>query len=124
MTTIRQGAGVQDTSISFQPPLGTLAGILVAGLMLFAAITYSAHAIERHGSAAVRVRQCLNDKPPLETWTNPVTGRNAHVCQVDKGLFGIQIEKDGNEITSFIKEKMRTIEQVRKYLTNGGYSSG
>lgn len=89
--------------------------------IIMAAIAYNDHAVERHGAAAGLVRQCMSSNGPAETWLNPSNGREAHICEIDEGLYGIQIEEDGREVTSFIKEKFSRIDQVRQYLINGGY---
>ena len=104
---------------SSRPPAGR-AWLVVFALILLAAIALSAHALERHGSAAGAVRGCLDGNAPLETWSNPQTGRSALICNVgDK--FGLMIVEDGKEVTSFFKEKLKGLDQVRKYLLNRGY---
>lgn len=105
---------------AWRMPAWPLLVVLLAGLALMA-ITLSDHAVERHGADALLVRQCMNDRPPIETWFHPSTGRQASICQIDDGRFGIQIEEAGREVTSFVKEKLRHIDQVRRYLVNRGY---
>lgn len=85
------------------------------------AVTYSTHAVLKHGSDAWDVRNCINKNGALEIWTNPATGRDALICQLGKGLFGIQILKGNEEKTAFVKEKLKRLEQVRNYLSNTGY---
>jgi hypothetical protein len=96
--------------------------ILILAAISLAAIVYSSHAVERHGQGAIKVRQCLENNGPTEVWQNPDTLREAHICQLDDGKYGIQIQRFEREITSFVKNKLRTIEQVHKYLDNGGYT--
>lgn len=80
------------------------------------------HAVDRHGNSAVLVRNCLNDKGAMQVWYNPATGRQARICQLDNGKFGVQILNDKlQEITGFIKDKMTRIDQVTNYLKNAGY---
>ena len=93
--------------------------ILIAAAIVFL-IAITPHAVERHGADALSVRACLDGGPPLETWQNPTTGRQADICQIDN-LFGLQISENGKEVTSFVKEKLKTMAQVRKYLENRGY---
>ena len=87
----------------------------------------SDHPIERHGFTDTQlVRKCLNDNGPMQVWYNPTTDRHAMLCEVFPSLFGMQIvqqDADGfwHEITAFIKDKMRTLIQVEKYLKNAGY---
>ncbi len=102
-------------------PLFIVLALFTFGML--AAIILSAHAVEKHGEMAVIVRQCMQKSGPLETWDNPTTGRQASVCQVGD-RFGIQIVENGREITSFIKEKLKSLEQVRRYLENSGYFPG
>ena len=79
-----------------------------------------AHAVQRHGEDALAVRECLDRQGQIELWFNPATGRHARVCQL-QDKFGIQIVRADKEITSFIKEKMKRLDQVHTYLVNRGY---
>jgi hypothetical protein len=99
-------------------PFVTLA--LVVALVMAAAVL-SVHAIMAHGQAALRVQECMNNRGSVQTWYNPTTGRHANVCEVEPGKFGIDVEENGNNVTAFIKEKLRTLEQVERYLRNCGY---
>lgn len=97
--------------------------LLVVGFTLFALATGGAisHAIERHGADAVSVKNCLNQNGPAQVWYQPTNQRWANICQVGD-LFGMQITNGiGDEITAFIKNKMRRLDQVEQYLTNRGY---
>jgi hypothetical protein len=88
--------------------------VAIVGVSLFSL----AHAMERHGNDAITV--C--NQPPIMQMTNLQTGRNAHICSMPDGKFGVKIvTKDGDTITAFVKEKMRTLEDVVRYLTNRGY---
>src|SRR4030067_3030615 len=72
------------------------------------------HAVEKHGEAALEVSICLNKNGPLETWFNSDTNRTANVVCLDDGKFGIEIcDGEGNNITCFIKEKMKKLDQVK-----------
>ena len=80
------------------------------------------HGEEKHGSAAVQVRDCLNKTGPVMQWKNPNSRNTARVCQLEDGRYGMQIvNEEGKEITAFVKDKMKTIDQVIKYLRNTGY---
>uniref|UniRef100_A0A6M3XHX1 Uncharacterized protein n=1 Tax=viral metagenome TaxID=1070528 RepID=A0A6M3XHX1_9ZZZZ len=80
------------------------------------------HAMERHGEGALIVRNCFSQNGVLTTFHNPATGRKADVCEVGDGLYGLRIcETNGDEVTCFLKEKLRTLEQVIRYLKNTGY---
>lgn len=113
---------------------GWLLLILLAFLAFFAlqaiagvgVVDFSkSHGVKKHGISALQIRRCLHQNGPLHDWVNPVTGRRARVCEVEPGRFGVQILefRDGawREITAFAKDKMRSLDQVLRYLSNGGY---
>jgi len=78
------------------------------------------HALERHGDEALLVRQCLQRNGAIQEWLQP-NGRIARICQLENGKFGVEIIDDqGRNITAFIKNKMRTLEQVEQYMRNKG----
>ena len=87
---------------------------VIGGLVLFSL----AHAMERHGNDAVAV--C--NQPPIMQLINPTTDRQAHICPMPDGKFGVKIvAKDGDTVTAFVKEKMKSVEDVVRYLNNRGY---
>lgn len=91
--------------------------IILAIIIMLAAI--SLHAIAKHGQDAVTASRCA-DFPQLRM-ENPITGRIAFICLTDRG-WGVAIfESWGEPVTSFVKEKAKTVEQVIKYLKNAGY---
>jgi hypothetical protein len=91
-------------------------------LIITLAVIYNTHAVTRHGTDALIVRECMNRQGPLETWTNLETNRDAHIVCLPDGKFGIQVcDQKDCEITSFIKEKLNRVEQVYRYLRNRGY---
>lgn len=102
------------------PSRKPLAFLALLGLVL-AAILYGTHAVERHGTDAELVRRCVENGGTLETWTNPQTWRQADICRLPDGRFGIMISRFEREVTSFAKDKLRRLEQVRQYLANRGY---
>ena len=95
--------------------------VLIIIAIMFAAVIYGPHAAARHGGLAVEIRDCVSRGGTMETWMNPDTGRQANICQLANGMFGVQICKGNNEITCIPKEKMSKLEQVYQYLKNRGY---
>lgn len=96
--------------------LGPFLAMVIALAMLAA---LSAHAIEKHGQEAVIVSQCA-DFPQFKM-VNPETGRIASICLTPDG-WGVYIaEADGRNVTAFLKNKLRSIEQVIRYMQNRGY---
>lgn len=91
-------------------------------LMLIAAavaLPLSAHAVEKHGAEAEVVAKCAG-KPEI-TMYNPVTHRTAHVCSTELG-WGVYIQSsNGDNVTAFVKRKMKDIQDVIRYLKNAGY---
>ena len=93
-------------------------------IMLFlavAAVIYGTHAVLRHGQAAEEIRRCIEQNGPLETWSNPLTGRNALICKLPNGLFALQICEDDHEVTCIPQKNHPRLEQVYRYLKNRGY---
>ena len=86
-----------------------------------AAIAYGMHAVERHGAEAVAVRECIEGQGPIKIFLNPITNRQAWVCKLDEGQYGVQVRKDGSEITSFIDHQAKTWAQLIRYLERVGY---
>lgn len=103
-------------------PLLLMTLALIAGVIAFS--SGMSHALERHGHDAILVSKCLQRGGEIQRWFNPVTGRHAQVCQIDPEKFGLRISTNDlkDTVTQFIKNKMRRIEQVERYLTNGGYT--
>ena len=108
---------IAQTGSPSRKPLAILALMAIA----LAAIVYGTHALERHGTDAEAVRRCIENGGTLETWTNPQTWRQADICRLPDGRFGIMISRFEREVTSFTKDKLRRLEQVRHYLANRGY---
>ena len=103
-----------------------LAGtILISGMLVTQyVLTYSAHAVERHGNDAWEVRRCLENNDPLQVWTSMKDSRVFNVCKLPDGRFGIQICDGTKECTSFIYRASKglkvKLEQVENYLKNAG----
>jgi hypothetical protein len=90
----------------------------------------SQHAQAKHPEASVTVNECLNQFGPMFTIKNPMTGRTAKVCKVPGDKWGVKIVpaleemNKAGEVTSFVKDKMKTGIQVLRYLWNRGYTEG
>ena len=93
--------------------------IILAAIIMFMVTNYSNHAFD-HGDDSF---QCNNGNF-FDQKMNPNTGRIAKICLTELGKFGIQIvENDGETIiTQYVKNKMKTIDQVLRYLKNTGYT--
>ena len=89
--------------------------------ILAMAVVYGSHAVIKHGIEAEQVRECINKGGGIQLWKNSDTGRQAEVCLLPDGKFGVQVTRFKKEVTSFIKNKMTRIEQVENYLKNSGY---
>jgi hypothetical protein len=98
-------------------------GILIIVLLVVVGTTYS-HAVTKHGEDAIRVQNCMDTKGPMQVWHNPETNHVINVCEVEPGLFGLDvwalIDGKWERITSFLKNKMSKPEQIWNYLTNSG----
>lgn len=103
---------------------------VAVGVVLMAKINPSAHSIAKHGAAtAYTAARCMDNNvtPPNQKWfylrqKEGEKDRWAIVCKLPNGKFGVNIiDNDGKSITSFIKDKMKRIEQVTGYLANQDY---
>lgn len=84
-----------------------------------ALVAVSIHALEKHGTEADAVYQCMESRGPIQTWSRD--DRLIHVCEVDPGVFGLVIESlDGNPITAFIRNKAKCLADVMRYLERQG----
>jgi len=106
------------------PSLMTVLLLCVLCVIVVKAVIYCEHAVARHGQDAEQVRQCMRERGPVAHLMNISNGRHYFVCQLDERTFGIQIMvKSGQtwrEVSSFTKNKLHTLEQVIRYLNNGG----
>jgi hypothetical protein len=102
---------------------------LLAGGVYAAAISFSqSHGVLAHGTDALAVRTCLNQKGPLQVWWNAEKGYKILVCRLDNGMFGLQVLKkvgkgkniSWSEVTAYIKDYCRSIEDVGRSLAKGG----
>ena len=88
--------------------------VMVGGVVMFSL----AHAVERHGEEVTAICSA----PVIHQVFRPTDKRFAKVCQLPDGRYGIMIcGEDNGIVTCFIKEKMRKLEDVIRYLTNRGY---
>lgn len=106
------------------PVFGIGLFLVIIVLALTGTVVLGSHATERHQEHASSGREC-SDNPNSVQFFNPTTNRFALVCLTSEGKWGAFIyEKvDGTirEVTSFVKDKMKTFEQVEKYFKNAGY---
>jgi hypothetical protein len=77
------------------------------------------HANMRHGAEASLARECSGR--PEQRFFNPITKRTAYMCII-RGFFGFHIlDNNGDEVTAFLKNKMKSFNQVLRYMQNAGY---
>ena len=86
---------------------------------------FVSHAVEKHGSDAVAVRSCIENKGVHSLWFEPKENNYVQVCQLDNGVWGMRVCKTKackieDEVTAFIKNKMSRLDQVFNYLSNHG----
>jgi hypothetical protein len=84
----------------------------------------SDHAVQKHGSVANTIDDICRDTGGVSTMANMNTNRKAVICRLEvDGItyYGVSIYEKGKNISSFLKEKMRTLDQVEQYLNNQGY---
>jgi hypothetical protein len=80
----------------------------------------TSHAVMRHGVDAIYARECMNGWE-LKMY-NPQTQRTGLICMTSAGKFGIVIlDRFGEEVTAFLREKNKTLEQVIRYMQRRGY---
>lgn len=88
-------------------------------ILMVATATLSAHAVAKHGSDAIAASMCT-DRPEVRM-INPETGRIALICWTERG-WGVYIQTaDGQNVTAFVKDKMRMLSDVIRYMRNAGY---
>jgi hypothetical protein len=97
-----------------------LAVLIVPALQVATDAGVSMHAVSKHGTYATLAQKCKGN-PDSVRFHNPVTQRTGLVCQVDGKWAVVIMDRWGKEVTSFVKEKMHTFEQVTKYMKNAGY---
>ncbi|GAP10591.1 hypothetical protein BECAL_01764 [Bellilinea caldifistulae] len=92
---------------------------IVLTLIVITMAVLSYHAIAKHGSAAYAASQCA-DSPEVRM-INPMNGRVAYICWTERG-WGVYIQApDGTNVTAFVKEKLKKLADVIRYMRNTGY---
>ena len=93
-------------------------------VVLLQSSNLSDHAVLKHGDEAVLVDQCLSKNGPIGTWKRESDGRFALPCVIPDVGYGVKInECNGNNCTSFIKNKASKIIDLLRYLKNSGYDA-
>lgn len=88
--------------------------------------TYS-HAELEHPDSFLAVRECLAKKGPYMQFQIEPKKRYLRVCIIDEelGIIGFQIvdicKGEAKELTAYIKESIKTIKQLLKYIDRMGY---
>jgi len=106
--------------------------VLAVALLAIAAMTpmlaqiavdagVSAHAAVRHGMDASLAQVCKGDGQQVFRFYNAASHRSGRVCLVDGVWAVVILDEAGREVTSFVKNKMKTFQQVLKYMRNAGY---
>jgi len=115
----------------FKFPAGLF--IIFIGLIILFAATYG-HGMIKHANDYDLIHKCLDEKGPLQTWENSLTGKKVNVICAEvfnpetneyEKRWGVQfLNKVNREITSFIKDPSRykTIEDISRYLETSGFS--
>lgn len=106
------------------PRTNPLLGVLVFAFLVFAVANIPFdHGASKHGAVADQITAEIEANGPIQTWCNPETLHIQQVCQIND-KFGIQVIKKIDSvpyrITAFLKEKMKTINDVMRYLQNSG----
>jgi hypothetical protein len=106
-------------------PFGKICIALIVILIIVISIVFlsdTSHAFARHGEEANLGRECAG-KGSL--YFNPSTSRYGNVCLTTAGFFGVwiyeMVDGEQKEVTSFVKNKMKSESQVDSYMKNAGY---
>jgi hypothetical protein len=94
--------------------------ILLAACVMCAAIILGVHAIERHGSDAVAIRKCMDDRGPFQKWLERDGCATHNLVKLDDGRVGDQITVKGEdgrtyEVTSYVP-KCGILCQIENWL--------
>jgi hypothetical protein len=118
---------IMSATISRRSLLLILAALVLASMLPLIAqqlpnihVPIPAHAVERHGADATLANQCLNGRQGY-LFYNKTTDRRAVVCWLDDRWGFVILDKDSNEITSFVSNKLKSIEKVIEYMDRQGY---
>ena len=93
---------------------------LALGLVLAINVQPSQHAVERHGTDALAIRNCLDSNGPTEVWRHKTEkDKFIEICQLDDGRWGMRIirkaEEKFYEITCFCRDNP-TYNAITRYL--------
>jgi hypothetical protein len=97
-----------------------LAMLIVPALQIATDTGISMHAAVKHGLNAVAAQACKSN-PGSRLFFNPTTQRTGLVCEVEGKWAVVILDKMGDEVTSFVKRRQHTFEQVLRYMQNAGY---
>lgn len=96
------------------------------------ASSVNSHGLEKHGAKALLVISCINKSGGILQIENPDDGRIAIICTIEtsdpewekyNGKFGVGIfEENSATVTAFIKEKIKNMTGLFRYLYNRGYT--
>jgi len=97
--------------------------LLAIGIIVIVYLGLGMHPLEKHPTDSIQVENCLNSNGALFRWTRPTDNRSATVCEISPNTWGIKIdESNGENVTAFIKNKFKRLDQVIQYLINSGYA--
>jgi hypothetical protein len=100
-------------------PRVTLKLLALFLLLAVTPIVYNAHAVEKHGSDAVAIRRCLEEKGPDMVWKRRGTETFYRCVRLEDGRWGLQaLKRKGGKLiekTSFIKGD-GTLRALLKYM--------
>jgi len=97
-------------------PMGILKYLFILAITIVYVL--SSHAMDKH-SASSAVDDCVQSGGTIMNWEKP--GKRTMLCVIVDGKFGVKVnELNGDNVTAFVKDKMKTAEQFVKYLLNRG----
>ena len=76
------------SGLPFKPLIGLL--LMLAVLVAAVAVLPQVHAELRHGSDALSIRQCLDQRGPQQVWRSNDRTTFYRLCQLDDGRWGLQ----------------------------------
>jgi hypothetical protein len=88
-----------------------------------AATAPNKHALMQHNVKAISAGECFSGGGTIQARRiNPNTHRSITACLAPNGTWFIHVqEKNGQTVTMFAKEKLRTLKQILQYMKNSGY---
>ncbi|HFC08423.1 MAG TPA: hypothetical protein ENJ54_01010 [Chloroflexi bacterium] len=98
-------------------------GLIGLALVVGGQIATSQHAVERHGSEAIAIRQCVQNGSSIRRFWRLRNGRYAVMCKLPDGKWGIEIferlRQKWQEVTAFVPRD-GSAEAVQRYLWQRG----